>query len=79
MTDPVTANELAQFIERIEAIEGDIREYNETKKEVYAEAKGRGYSAPIIREIVKLRRMNPNDRAEREAILDLYRNALGMD
>jgi uncharacterized protein (UPF0335 family) len=78
MTDNVTAAELAQFVERIESIEGDIREYQETRKEVYAEAKSRGYSTPIMREIIRLRKLRPDDRAEREAVLDLYLSALGM-
>jgi uncharacterized protein (UPF0335 family) len=45
---------------------------------VLAEAKGRGYSTPIIREIVKMRKMKPDDLAEREAVLDMYRRALDM-
>jgi len=78
MTDPVTAEELRQFIERIEQLEAEKRDIAEQVKEAMAEAKWRGYSGPIIREIVKLRRMKPDDRAEREAVLDLYLSALGM-
>ena len=80
MTEPanVTAEELRQFIERIESQSERIADENEARKEIYAEAKGRGYSTKIIREIVRLRKMNPDDRAEHEAILDLYQSALGM-
>lgn len=80
MTDPyaVTADELRQFIERVEHLAAEKQSIADQIKEVYAEAKGRGYSTAILREIVKLRKMKPDDVAEREAILDLYKSALGM-
>jgi uncharacterized protein (UPF0335 family) len=78
MTDTVAATELRAFVERIEEQNQRIKEETEARKEIYAEARGRGYSAPIIREVVKLRAMNPDDRAEREAVLDLYLGALGV-
>jgi uncharacterized protein (UPF0335 family) len=83
MTEPtdaynVTADELRQFIERIEQLDSEKADIAEQRKEVLAEAKGRGYSTPIIREIVKMRKMKPDDLAEREAVLDMYRAALGM-
>jgi uncharacterized protein (UPF0335 family) len=74
----VGADELRSFIERIEQLDAEKRGIAEIQKEVMAEAKGRGYSTAIIREIVKLRRMRPDDVAEREAILDMYKSALGM-
>jgi uncharacterized protein (UPF0335 family) len=80
MTDSynVTADELRQFIERIEQLDAEKQDIADQRKEVLAEAKGRGYSTPIIREIVKMRKMKPDDLAEREAVLDMYRSALGM-
>jgi uncharacterized protein (UPF0335 family) len=80
MTDQytVTADELRQFVERIEQLNAEKCDIAEQAKEVMAEAKARGYSGPIIREIVKLRKMKPDDLAEREAVLDVYRAALGM-
>jgi uncharacterized protein (UPF0335 family) len=80
MTDTytITAAELRAFVERIEAQNAVIKDETETRKEIYTEAKGRGYSAPIIRELVKLRAMKPDDRAEREAVLTMYAAALGM-
>ncbi len=80
MTDQytVTADELRQFVERIEQLNAEKADIAEQAKEVMAEAKARGYSGPIIREIVKLRKMKPDDLAEREAVLDVYRAALGM-
>ena len=77
-TASVTADELRQFVERIEHLNSEKADIADQVKEVMAEAKGRGYSGPIIREIVKLRKMRPDDLAEHEAILDLYRSALGM-
>jgi uncharacterized protein (UPF0335 family) len=74
----VAADELRSFIERIEQLDAEKRDIAEIQKEVMAEAKGRGYSTAIIREIVKLRKMKPDDVAEREAILDMYKSALGM-
>lgn len=80
MTDnyAVTADELRQFIERIEQLNAEKADIAEQIKEVYAELKGRGYSTPIVREIVKLRKRKPDDVAEQEAVMDLYKSALGM-
>ena len=77
-TETVTAAELRQFIERYERLDAEKKDIADAQKEVWAEAKGRGYSVPILREIVKLRKMDANDRAEKEAVLDMYQEALGM-
>lgn len=74
----VTAAELTSFIERYEQLEAEKKDVAEQQKELMAEAKGRGYSTPIMREIIKLRKLSPDDRAEREAVLEMYCNALGM-
>jgi uncharacterized protein (UPF0335 family) len=73
-----TEQELAAFIQRIEAQNQRIAEETEARKEIYAEAKGRGYSTPILREVVRIRKMSPDDRAERETVLETYLAALGM-
>jgi uncharacterized protein (UPF0335 family) len=80
MTDSynVTADELRQFIERVEQLNAEKADIADQIKEVMAEAKGRGYSTPIMREVIRLRKMKPDDRAEREAVLQMYANALGM-
>lgn len=75
----VAAGELRQLIERVERIEEDERDARDQKKEVYAEAKGRGYDIKAMRQIVKLRKRDRDDIAEEEAILEMYRSALGMD
>jgi len=76
--DAATADELRQFIERIEHLAAEKQDIADQIKEVMAEAKGHGYTPALIREIVKLRKMKPDDRAEREAILGTYLAALGM-
>lgn len=74
----VAAEELKQFVERIERLEEEIAGINGDKRDVYAEAKGRGFDVHAIRQILKIRRMDHAERQEREAILDLYMQALGM-
>jgi uncharacterized protein (UPF0335 family) len=80
MTDAyaITADELRQFVERYEALAAEKQDIADQQREVMAEAKGRGYSVPILREIIRLRKMRPDDVAEREAVLEIYRQALGM-
>lgn len=74
----IAGDELRQFIERIERLEEEKRSLGEDIKEVYAEAKGRGYDTKTIRKIVALRRKSEQERAEEAATLDLYMHALGM-
>lgn len=74
----VTAEELRQFIERYEQLEAEKKDIAEQQKEVMAEAKGRGYDTKVIRKIVALRKRDKDDVAEEEAILEVYKSALGM-
>ena len=74
----VTADELRSFVERWERLEADRQEIMEDQKEVMAEAKNRGYDTKIIRKVIALRAREKADIAEEEAILDLYRQALGI-
>ncbi|RDD69230.1 DUF2312 domain-containing protein [Paracoccus versutus] len=78
MTVSVTENELRQIVERIEHLEAEKRDIADQIKEVYAEAKGRGYDATALRQIVALRRKDKDELAEQEAVLELYKSALGM-
>ena len=75
----VTADELRQFIERAEHLEAEKKGIAEQISEVMAEAKGRGYDTKALRTLLKMRKQNRDQRAEEEAILDLYKSALGMD
>lgn len=77
-TAAVNASHLRAFIERIERLEEEKRAIADDIKEVYAEAKGNGFDAKIMRKIVSMRRQDREKRIEEETILDLYLNALGM-
>ena len=74
----VSADELRQFIERFERLEAEKKDLADQQKEVLAEAKGRGYDTRVMRKLVAMRRRDREDLAEEEAVLDLYREALGM-
>ncbi len=74
----VTADELRQFVERFERLEQEKKDIMEHQKEVMAEAKGRGYDTKVIRKIIALRKRDQNDIAEEEAVLEMYKEALGM-
>lgn len=76
--DTVAAGELRQLIERVERLEEEARALNEDKSEVYAEARGRGYDVKVMKRLIQLRRKDPAQRQEEDAILELYMNALGM-
>jgi uncharacterized protein (UPF0335 family) len=71
-------SQLKSIVERIEHIEGEIKDHQTGRGEIYTEAKSNGWDVKVLREIVRLRRQDPNDRAEREALLDTYMHALGM-
>lgn len=77
--DRVTAEELRAFIERIEQLRADQADLKKYEKEVFAEAKGRGYMTRPIRTILKERATEPDKLAEEQAVLELYKAALGMD
>lgn len=74
----VTADELRQFVERYERLEQEKKDLADFQKEVMAEAKGRGYDTKVIRKLVALRKRDPQDISEEDAVLELYKDALGM-
>ena len=74
----VTAEELRQFVERIEALEAEKKDISDQIKEVYAELKGRGYDTKVMRLIISRRKKKPDEIAETEAVLELYESALGI-
>jgi uncharacterized protein (UPF0335 family) len=80
MTDvmSVAADELRQFIERAEQLAAEKADVAEEEKELFAEAKGRGYDTKIMRKVIALRKRRPDEIAEEEAVLEMYRAALGM-
>jgi uncharacterized protein (UPF0335 family) len=73
-----SADELRQFVERYERLAAGKNDIAEQQKELLAEAKGRGYAAKPFKAIIALRKMKPDDLAEQEAIVDIYRSALGF-
>ncbi len=72
----IPGGKIRAFIERIENLDGEIQELSEQKKEVFAEAKGDGFDVKILKEIVKLRKQDEEERDERESMLDLYMRAM---
>ena len=74
----ISAGQLRQFIERIERLEEEKAMRAEDIREVFSEAKANGFDVKIMRQVIKLRKMDQSELAEHEEILDLYRHALGM-
>ena len=77
-SDRVAADELRSFIERIERLDAEKKDIADQQKEVLAEAKSRGYDTKVMRKLVTMRKKDPQEISEEEAILELYREALGM-
>lgn len=74
----VTAGELRSFVERIEKLDQEKADIAEQQKEVFAELKHRGYDVKVVRGIISLRKRDPDEIAEQEAVLEMYKAALGM-
>ncbi|MDI1296687.1 MAG: DUF2312 domain-containing protein [bacterium] len=80
MSEPnIAADQLRLLIERVERLEEEKKGIGDDIKDVYLEAKATGYDPKIMRQIVRLRKMQPHDRQEMEAILQTYLAALGME
>jgi uncharacterized protein (UPF0335 family) len=78
MTDTVgiAGDRIRSFIERIEQINEEIKAMNDEKKDVFAEAKGEGFDIKILKEVIRLRKQDQDERDEREALLDIYLRAV---
>jgi uncharacterized protein (UPF0335 family) len=74
----VTADELRQFIERYEQLESEKKDVTNSQKELMAEAKGRGYDTKVMKKIIAIRKRKADAIAEEEAVLEMYKAALGM-
>jgi uncharacterized protein (UPF0335 family) len=74
----VTAAELLQFIERAEQLASEKSDIADQEKAVFVEAKARGYDTAVLRKIIALRRRKPDDVAEENAVMEIYKSALGM-
>jgi uncharacterized protein (UPF0335 family) len=75
----IAADRLRSFLDRIERLEEEKAGLTADIREVYAEAKGSGFDAKVMRQIVRLRKMDDAARQEQEALLDVYRRAIGLD
>ncbi|MCA1940843.1 MAG: DUF2312 domain-containing protein [Caenispirillum bisanense] len=73
----IAADQLRSFIERIERLEEEKANIASDIKDVYAEAKSSGFDTKIMRQIIRIRKMEPHERAEQEELLDLYLSAVG--
>ena len=74
----VAADQLRLFIERVERLEEEKKGIADDIRDVYAEAKAVGYDTKVMRRVIQLRTMRPDDRAEFETVLEIYRSALGI-
>jgi uncharacterized protein (UPF0335 family) len=72
----ISGGKIRSFVERIENLDTELAELNEQKKEVFAEAKAEGFDVKILKEIIKLRKQDEEERDERESLLDLYMRAM---
>lgn len=75
----IAADRLRSFIERIERLEEEKKGIQDDIKDIYAEAKGTGFDTKVMRQIIRIRKMEKEDRQELEALLDLYKAALGIE
>ena len=78
MSDPVgiAGERIRSFVERIEQLETELQEINGQKKEVFSEAKGEGFDVKVIKEIIRLRKQDKDERDEHETLLDVYMRAM---
>jgi len=74
----VAGDRLRTIIERIERLEEEKKALSDDIREVYSEAKGAGFDVTVLRQVIRLRKMDASDRSEMEEVLDVYKRALGM-
>jgi uncharacterized protein (UPF0335 family) len=72
----IPGGRIRSFVERIEQLDAELQELNDSKKEVFSEAKAEGFDVKILKEIIKLRKQDQDERDERDSLLDLYMRAL---
>lgn len=72
----IAGDQLRAIIERIERIEDEIKDLSEAKKEIYLEAKGNGFDVKILREVIRVRKQDQQERDEQESLLDAYLQAI---
>ena len=72
----IAGDRIRSFVDRIEQIDSELKDLNEAKKEVFSEAKGEGFDVKILKEIIKLRKQDQDERDEHETLLDVYMRAM---
>jgi uncharacterized protein (UPF0335 family) len=72
----IPGGRIRSFVERIEHLDNELQELNESKKEIFSEAKGEGFDVNILKEIIKLRKQDKDERDERNTLLDMYMRAM---
>jgi uncharacterized protein (UPF0335 family) len=72
----IAGDRIRSFVERIEQIETELKELTEAKKEIFSEAKGEGFDVKVLKEILKLRKQDQDERDEHETLLDVYMRAM---
>lgn len=75
----IAADQLKQYVERVERLEAEKQNLQADIREVFSEAKANGFDTKIMRQVIKLRKMDQDDRSEQEHLLDLYKRALEME
>lgn len=80
MSEPAAGHngQLKSIVERIEHVEMEIKDLQDGRKEIYAEAKSSGWDVKIVRKVIAMRKRDPSDRAEEAALMETYLHALGM-
>jgi uncharacterized protein (UPF0335 family) len=73
----IAGDRIRSFVERIEQIETELKELTEAKKEIFSEAKGEGFDVKVLKEIIKLRKQDQEERDEHDTLLDVYMGAMG--
>ncbi len=72
----IAGDRIRSFVERIEQIEAELKDLSEAKKEVFSEAKGEGFDVKVLKEIIKLRKQDQDERDEHDTLLDVYMRAM---
>ena len=72
----IAGDRIRSFVERIEQIETELKELTEAKKEIFSEAKGEGFDVKVLKEVLKLRKQDQDERDEHETLLDVYMRAM---
>jgi uncharacterized protein (UPF0335 family) len=72
----VAGDQLRAVVERIENIDGEIKDLTEAKKEIFLEAKGNGFDVKVLREVIRVRKQDSKERDERESLLEIYLQAI---